>query len=93
MSKQTITKQKWAVASYLLQDAYTDFILSRQAMLCSPATLMFYSFTAGKFIQYLEQNGVLKQEEISTHHVHAYLSGLVEKRLSDWYINGHARAI
>jgi integrase/recombinase XerD len=93
VSQPTITKQKWAVASYHLQDAYTDFILSRQAMLCSPATLRFYSSTAGKFMQWLEQNGVLKPEEISTHHVHAYLSGLVEKKLSDWYINGHARAI
>ena len=33
MSQQTDIKQKWAVASYALQDAYTDFILSRQAMM------------------------------------------------------------
>ncbi len=93
MSQQTIAKQKWAVTSYLLQDAYTDFILSRQAMLCSPATLRFYSFTAGKFMLWLEQNGVLKPEDISSHHVHAYLAGLVDRKLSDWYINWHARAI
>ncbi len=86
-------KQKWAVVSYLLQNPYTDFILSRQAMLCSPSTLRFYSFTAGKFMQWLEQNGILKPEEITTHHIHAYLAGLVEKKLSDWYINGHARVI
>jgi site-specific recombinase XerD len=93
MSQEVQTKHKWAVASYALQDAYTDFMPSRQAKICSPATLRLYSFTAGKFVQWLEQNGVLKPEDITTHHIHAYLAGLVEKKLSDWYINGQARAI
>lgn len=48
MSPQTDIKQKWAVASYALQDANTDFILSRQAMLCSRKTVRFYHFTAGE---------------------------------------------
>jgi hypothetical protein len=30
MSQTTKNKQEWALASYALQDAYTDFILSRQ---------------------------------------------------------------
>ena len=58
MPQTTDLQQRWAVASYELQDAYTDFILSRQAMLCSPKTIRFYHFTAGRFVKYLEENGV-----------------------------------
>lgn len=86
-------KQEWAVASYALHDAYTDFILSRQAMLCSPQTIRFYHFTAGKFVQYLEESGITTPSETSARHIRAYLSLLTERSLSDSYIHGHARAI
>jgi integrase/recombinase XerD len=93
MSKETVTNQKWALASYALHDAYTDFILSRQAMLCASTTIQFYKSTAGKFIAYLEENGVINPEYTTARHVRAFLSTLAEKDLSDSYINGHARAI
>jgi integrase/recombinase XerD len=89
----TDIQQRWAVALYELQDAYTDFILSRQAMLCSPKTIRFYHFTAGRFLKYLENNGVTKPEGVSARYIRAYLASLVNKDLSDSYINGHARAI
>ena len=50
MTQKTAQKQKWALASYALNDAFTDFILSRQAMLCTPLTMKFYNTTAGKFV-------------------------------------------
>jgi len=93
MSSETQILQKWAVASYELQDAYTDFILSRQAMLCSPKTIRFYHFTAGRFVKYLEENGVTKPEELTSRYIRAYLGSLAKQNLSDSYINGHARAI
>jgi site-specific recombinase XerD len=93
MFNKVDTKQKWALASYLLQDAYTDFILSRQAMLCSPNTINFYHYTAGKFLKYLEENGITSPDRTSARHVREYLSQLVQRNLSDSYINGHARAI
>jgi integrase/recombinase XerD len=93
MSQKTDLQQKRAVASYALQDAYTDFILSRQAMLCSPKTIRFYHFTAGRFVKYLEENGVVEPAELSSRYIRAYLSSLAAKDLSDSYINGHARAI
>ncbi len=93
MSSKTEVNQKWAVASYALQDAYTDFILSRQAILCSPSTIRFYNFTAGRFVKYLEDNGVTNPENTSARFIRAYLSSLVDKGLSDSYIHGHARAI
>ena len=93
MIHKTEQKQEWAVASYALHDAYTDFILSRQAMLCSPQTIRFYHFTAGRFIRYLQENSVTSPHETTARHIRAYLAELVEHRLSDSYIHGHARAI
>jgi len=93
MSPNTDTKQKWALASYALTDAYTDFILSRQAMLCSPKTLSWYTFTLGKVIDWLVENGVTAPDEIQARHVRAYLSEMAVREVSDSYINNHARAI
>ncbi len=93
MVKKTISQQAWVLASYLLDDAYTDFILSRQAMLCSPGTLRFYKFTAGKFVEWLKSNSINSPEDIASRHVRSYLAELNAKGLSDSYINGHARAI
>ena len=58
MLAKTETKQAWALASYALNDAFTDFILSKAAILCSPRTLAWYSFTLGKVMQWLVDNGV-----------------------------------
>jgi len=93
MSPKTETKQKWALASYALSDAYTDFILSRQAMLCSPRTVSWYSFTLGKVLNWLLENGVTTPDEIQARHIRAYLSEMAVRGMSDSYINNHARAI
>ncbi len=93
MSQKMLQTTKWALASIFLDDAYTDFILSRQAMLCKPSTLRFYSFTAGKFIAWLKENGINEPIDIQSRHVRAYLAELDSKGLSDSYIHGHARAI
>ncbi len=50
MSHLKLVKPTKAVASELLQDAWTDFLLSRQAMLVSPNTLRTYKYTIGKFV-------------------------------------------
>ncbi len=58
MSTISQQKQKWALDSVDLQDALTDFVLSRQAMLCSPKTVEWYSWILGKFRDHLEAQGV-----------------------------------
>lgn len=93
MSLKTQKKQKWALASILLDDAFTDFILSRQAMLCTPRTVKFYTFTLGKVIEWLKENGVNSPEEITARHVRAYIAEMGAKGLSDSYIHSHARVI
>jgi hypothetical protein len=47
---QAKTTPKWMLASVALADVYTDFILSRQAMNCTTATMEFYKHTAGMFL-------------------------------------------
>jgi len=65
MSQRTKTTTRWALASVALTDAYTDFILSRQAMNCTPATLEFYKYTAGAFLAWIENQGVTSPEEVT----------------------------
>jgi site-specific recombinase XerD len=73
-----------------INDAFLDFLTSREAMLVSSGTIRFYKFTAKRFVEWLD---VESPEEITSRHVRAYLAELRGKELSDWYINGHARAI
>jgi site-specific recombinase XerD len=93
MSTNPNQKPAWASASHALRDAYTDFILSRQAMLCGEKTIAWYSFTLGKVMEWLVQNSVTDPQEISARHVRAYLSELAVRGLADSTINNHARAI
>jgi len=44
MSPKTSTTTKWALASYALRDAFTDFILSRQASQCTARRMGFDAF-------------------------------------------------
>jgi integrase/recombinase XerC len=90
---RTKTTQKWTLASVALTDAYTDFILSRQAKLCTPATLAFYKYTAGVFLAWIEQRGTTSPTEITARHVREYLAHLASEGKADTTLHDHARAI
>ena len=62
-------------------------------VVCSPQTIHFYNYTAGKFIKYLEKNGITGPEGITVLNIRAYLSTMVECGLSDSYMHGYTRAI
>ena len=64
MSTQSKAQQERDLASVALSDAYADFILSRQAMQCSPATLKFYKYTAGAFLRWIEGQGVTSPDGV-----------------------------
>jgi site-specific recombinase XerD len=93
MSTVTKVKQEWNLASFALRDAYTDFVLSRQAMQCTPATLTFYNYTAGKFLQWLEQKNVTTPQDVTARHVREYLAEVAGNGKSDKTVNANARAI
>lgn len=93
MSKQLQQEQKWALASIPLQDAYTDFLLSRQAMMCTKRTMEFYAFTLRKIAQWLERNNVHQPNEITSRNIRALLGEMVDRGYSDSYIHSYARVI
>jgi site-specific recombinase XerD len=93
MNTQPQVEKKWALASIPLQDAYTDFLLSRQAMMCTPRTMQFYEFTLGKIAEWFERNDIHQPADISSRHIRALLGEMVEKGYSDSYIHIHARVI
>ncbi len=93
MFPETKTQQKWKLASFALTDAYTDFILSRQAMSCTPATMQFYKYGAGRFLLWLESNGVTAPNEVTARHVREYIAALAGQGKADNSLHGAARAI
>lgn len=93
MSPRTTTQQKWYLASLALNDAYTDFILSRQAMQCKPTTMEFYKYTTGVFLAWAEGQSVTAPEQVDARLVRYYLADLTSRGKSDRTLNAHARAI
>jgi integrase/recombinase XerD len=93
MSPKTSTTTKWALASYALRDAFTDFILSRQAIQCTARTMGFYEFALSKFIAWLESQGVSKPDEVTARLVRSYIAELTARGLADTTLHGNARAI
>ena len=76
---RTRTTPKWTLASFALTDAYIDFVLSRQAMNCTPATLKFYRHPAGAFLRWVENMGVTDPAGVTGRYVRQYLKGTLEK--------------
>lgn len=92
MSPTTTTKLS-ALASVALLDAYTDFILSRQAMNCTPVTMSFYRFTAGKFLEWIANQNVTSPDQVTARHVRQFIAELAGRGLQDTTVHGYARAI
>lgn len=82
-----------ALASPSLADAYHDFVLSRQASRCSPATLEFYKYTAGKFVAWLQDQGISLLQDVTARSVREYLALKISQEKSDNTVHDIARAI
>lgn len=93
MSQRIKTTVKWTLASIALTDAYTDFILSRQAMNRAPATLEFYKHTAGTLLLWIEEQGITTPEEVTVRYIRQYLAGLRDNGRKYTTLHANARAI
>jgi site-specific recombinase XerD len=93
MFSNTETQSRSYLVSVDLIDAYTDFILSRQAKNCTPATLEFYKYTAGVFLAWIEGQGVTRPEEVTARYVRQYLAELIDDGKKDTTLHANARAI
>jgi integrase/recombinase XerD len=76
-----------------LEDAFEDFILSRQAMMVAKRTIIFYNGTAGKFVEFLLRNGKSDPEDITSRDIREYLNTYINRGCKESYVHGHARAI
>jgi site-specific recombinase XerD len=87
-------KNSCTLTSPQLETDYTEFILSRMENNSSQATLEFYYYTCGKFLEWVEKvHGVTKPDDITRHHVRLYIVGLQEKGRKDTTVWNNARAI
>jgi integrase/recombinase XerD len=68
-------------------------MLSRQAMNCTASTMAFYRYTAGKFLEWIEQRDVTAPHEVTARHVREYIAELIGRGRKDTTAWDHARAI
>lgn len=89
----TNKKLNRTLASPAMSDALTDFMLSRQSMNCTVATLEFYKNTAAVFLFWLEQHGVTEPAQVMAQHIRQYIAEMADRGLKDTTLHAHARAI
>jgi len=93
MSRKSDRLPDWAPAYPDLYNAFSDFLLSRQAILCGEKTLQWYAEMLGYTLDWMAQHNVHRPEDIIVRHVRAYISELVGRGVSDSYVHNHARTI
>lgn len=74
-----------------IRQAFEDFLLSREAMRCTPATLEHYRYSAGAFITWLELRNVTHPEEVKPSHVREWLAGMPKAK--DTTLHAKARGV
>ncbi len=77
---------------HLLRDAFQDFLLSREASLCSPRTIEYYRDCAGGFVSWAIAQGLDTPEAVKAQHVRAYISRVASRGVNDGTVHCHARA-
>jgi site-specific recombinase XerD len=74
-----------------IRQALEDFLLSREAMRCTPATLEHYRYSAGAFITWLEMKNLTHPEEVTAAHVREWLAGMPKAK--DTTLHAKARGV
>ena len=69
------------------------FLLDRDAARCMPKTMTHYTYTLGIFVGWLQQQAVNSPQELTAHHIRAYLVELQRRGLKDTTQHAHARGI
>ena len=93
MQKPKTTLNLNPLSGLSLADAYTAFVLSRQAASVSPRTLTYYDHQLHPFLVWAETHGAATVGQVTAAHVRAYLVSLQGRNLAPWTVHGAARAI
>ena len=62
VKNQNQKSQNRTLASKFVNNAFLDFMLSRQAMMCPQRTFCFYEYTLGKISDLLADRGVINHD-------------------------------
>lgn len=76
-----------------LESVLDAFLLSREAMRCTPKTLTHYRYTCENFTRWLADHGIDRPDAITPGHVRAYLVSLQRRGLKDTTQHAHARGV
>ena len=76
-----------------LDFALEGFLLSREAMRCTPKTIEHYRYPLGSFTAYVTKQGIHGVADITPHDIRAYLVSLQRRGLKDTTQHIHARGI
>jgi site-specific recombinase XerD len=93
MENHSQNSQNRTLASNRFNDVLLDFLLSRQAMMCTDRTIDWYRYILGKIIEWLVEHNVNEPEQISNKHVRAFLGEMAERGCADSYMHSYARAM
>jgi site-specific recombinase XerD len=93
VENQNPKSQKRTFTSKKLEIPLDDFILSRQAMMCTPRTVAWYEFNLNKILTWFEGQGVDSPEAITSRHVRLLLGEMISKGYSDGYVHPYARVM
>jgi len=93
VENQNPKSQKRTLASKKLEIPLDDFILSRQAMMCTPRTVSWYEFNLNKILTWFEGQGVTSPQAITSRHVRLLLGEMISKGYSDGYVHAYARVM
>jgi site-specific recombinase XerD len=93
VEKQNSKPKKRTLASKNFNIPLSDFILSRQAMMCTPRTIAWYEFNLNKIIAWFDAHDVESPREITSRHVRMFLGEMISKGYSDSYVHAYARVL
>lgn len=63
--------------------ALDSFLVSREALRVTPSTLNWYKSRLGRFLAFLEGQGIVHPKDIIPHHIRTFLIGLQRRGLRD----------
>jgi len=93
MKNRIQKSQNRALALNIFDDVLLDFLLSRQAMMCTDRTIDWYKYILGRVIEWLLEHDVSEPNQIKSRHIRAFLGEMAKRGCADSYMHTYARAM
>ena len=87
------TPRKIDLTATPVGDVFDAFMVARQAMAVTPATLIYYRKKLAPFVQWCGENGAPTIGEVTAAHVRSHIVSLQQQGLAPYTVHGAARAI